>query len=128
MERAERAGVEFRTTTLERTLVDVLDRPALAGGVEEVWRSLLSVIAIDPIAIEEYVTLLGGKTLAAKVGFFLDCRREELAVPDSLLKRLHSRIPRNPVYMDRTRRGRLVSHWALVVPEELYPSRQEFLV
>ncbi len=126
MEHAERAGVEFRTTTLERTLVDVLDRPALAGGVEEVWRSLLSVTAIDPAAIEEYVTLLGNKTLAAKVGFFLESRREQLVVPDGMLERLRGRIPRSPVYMDRTRKGRLVSDWALIVPVELHPSLQEF--
>lgn len=37
VERAERAGVEVRVTSLERTVADVLDRPALAGGIDEVW-------------------------------------------------------------------------------------------
>lgn len=121
IERAERGGVEIRVTTLERTLVDVLDRPDLAGGIEEVWRSLSSVPAIDPEPLEEYVELLGNKTLAAKVGFFLDTHREELVVPSALLERLRARLPRSPVYMDRSRKGHLVSRWSLIVPAELYP-------
>ena len=119
IERAERSGIEIRVTTLERTVADVLDRPDLAGGVEEVWRSLLSVPALDPGALEEYVTLLGSRTLAAKVGFFLDARREELVVPARLLERLRSRAPRAPVFMDRRRKGRLVARWALIVPADL---------
>ena len=40
---AERANVALRVASLERTLVDVLNRPRLSGGWEEVWRSLESV-------------------------------------------------------------------------------------
>lgn len=124
IERAERAGIEFRVTSLERTVVDVLDRPMLAGGVEEVWRSLSSVPALDPGPLEEYVEILGSRTLAAKVGFFLDTHRDELVVPDALLDRLRARIPRSPVFMDRSRKGRLVSRWSLIVPRELHPEQE----
>jgi predicted transcriptional regulator of viral defense system len=120
IERAERAGIEIRVTDLERTVVDVLDRPALAGGLEEVWRSLAQVPALDPGSLEEYVRLLDSKTLAAKVGFFVESRRDELAVPETLLAWLRSRIPASPVYMDRARRGRLVARWALIVPPEFH--------
>jgi predicted transcriptional regulator of viral defense system len=119
IERAERAGVEIRVTDLERTVVDVLDRPELAGGIEEVWRSLASVPAVDPASLEDYVTLLGGRTLAAKVGFFLESRREDLVVPTAVLERLQARVPRSPVFMDRRRKGRLVARWALIVPQEV---------
>jgi predicted transcriptional regulator of viral defense system len=119
VERLDRAGVEIRLTSLERTVADVLDRPDLAGGTEEVWRSLLSVPALDPGPLEDYVALLGGRTLAAKVGFFLEHRREELVVPAALLDRLRARVPRAPVFMDRRRKGRLVARWALIVPADL---------
>lgn len=36
----DRAGLSVRVTSLERTLADVLDRPDLGGGWEEIWRSL----------------------------------------------------------------------------------------
>lgn len=120
-ERAERAGTELHVTSLERTVADVLDRPALAGGVDEVWRSLSAVSALDPSLLLEYTELLGSRTLAARLGFFLECRRNELAIPDALLDRLHACIPRSPVYLDRGLPGRLVSRWALIVPAEFHP-------
>jgi len=116
IERADRAGIEIRVTTLERTVADVLARPDLAGGIDEVWRSVFSVTALDLGALEEYVTLLGSGTLVAKVGFFLEARREELVVPAPLLERLRARVPRGPVFMERSRGGRLVARWALIVP------------
>jgi predicted transcriptional regulator of viral defense system len=119
IEKADRGGVEIRVTTLERTVADVLDRPDLAGGTEEVWRSVQAVPALDPMALELYVALLGSRTLAAKVGFFLESRRDELVIPDALLDRLRTRIPRAPVFMDRGRKGRLVARWALIVPHVL---------
>jgi predicted transcriptional regulator of viral defense system len=121
IERADRAGLEIRVTTLERTVADVLDRSDLSGGVEEVWRSLLSVPALDPGPLEDYLTILGSRTVAAKVGFFLESRREELVIPAALLERLRAHIPRTPVYMDRHGKGRLCSRWALVVPASLIP-------
>jgi predicted transcriptional regulator of viral defense system len=121
IERAERAGTELRVTSLERTVVDVLDRPALAGGIDEVWRSLSAVPALDPDPLLEYTELLGSRTLAARLGFFLDSRRDELVVPGEMLERLHELIPRSPVYLDRRRPGRLVSRWSLIVPEGLHP-------
>lgn len=119
IEPAERAGIEIRVTTLERTVADVLDRPGLAGGIEEVWRSLLSIPALDPGPLEEYVSLLGSKPLAAKVGFFLETRRAELVVPSTSLERLRAQVPGAPVYMDRRRGGRLAARWNLIVPAVL---------
>ncbi len=119
VESLERRGIAIRVTTVERTVADVLDRPGLSGGIEEVWRSLQAVPAVDPAALETYVLALDSRTAVAKVGFYLESRREELAVPDAMLERLRAHIPRSPVYMDRERRGRLVARWALFVPSML---------
>jgi predicted transcriptional regulator of viral defense system len=119
IEQGERGGLGFRLTTLERTVADVLDRTDLSGGVEEVWRSLASIPAIDPGPLEEYVVSIGSGTLAAKIGFFLESRREELVVPARLLDRLRGMLPGAPVHMERRRGGRLVARWALIVPAGL---------
>ena len=117
----ERAGMSLRVTSLERTLVDVLDRPHHSGGWEEVWRSLESVEFFDLEKVVEYALLLGNATTASKVGFFLDQHREALMVEESHLRTLRHRRPRQPHYMDRTRRrpGSLVAEWNLVVPIEV---------
>ncbi|WP_155323364.1 type IV toxin-antitoxin system AbiEi family antitoxin domain-containing protein [Desulfosarcina ovata] len=115
---AERSGQELRVTTLERTLVDVLDRPDLSGSWEEIWRSLESVEFFDLDKVVEYALLLGNATTGAKVGFFLDQHRETLMVDDRHLNMLHDMRPRQPHYLNRSKRksGRLVSEWNLVVP------------
>ncbi|MFB3886848.1 MAG: transcriptional regulator [Thermodesulfobacteriota bacterium] len=117
----ERSGVSMRVTSLERTLVDVLDRPDLSGGWEEVWRSLESVEFFNLDQVVEYALLLKNSTTAAKVGFFLDQHRDALMVNDSYLDTLRGLRPQKPHYMMRTSRkpGRLVSNWNLVVPVEI---------
>jgi len=117
----ERAGMELRVASLERTLVDVLDRPILSGSWEEIWRSLESVEFFDLDKVVEYALLLGNATTGAKVGFFLERHREPLMVEDRHLKALHDLRPRQPHYLDRSKRksGRLVSEWNLVVPAEV---------
>lgn len=118
----ERAGVEIRVTGLERTLVDVLDRPDLSGGWEEIWRSLESVEFFDLDKVVEYALLLENATTSAKVGFFLAQHRESLMVEDRHLEPLVRLRPKQPHYLDRARRksGRLVPAWNLVIPAEVF--------
>lgn len=121
---AERSGVDLRVTSLERTLVDVLDRPDLSGGWEESWRSLASVEFFDLDRVVEYTVLLGSATIAAKVGLFLSQHREKLMVEESHLDSLRKRKPRAPHYLEPARRGehrdgKFISEWNLVVPRAL---------
>ena len=118
---AERFGVPLRVASLERTLVDVLDRPDLAGGWEEVWRSLEGVEFFNLDEVVAYALLLDNATTAARVGFFLDQHRETLMAEDRHLKALQQFRPRQPHYLDRGKRGggKLVAKWNLVVPMEV---------
>jgi len=116
----DRAGITIRVTTLERTLVDLLDRPNLGGGWEEIWRSLETVEFFDLDMVVEYALLLDNATTAAKVGFFLDQHKDRLMIEESHLDRLRARRPREPHYLTHGRRGgRLVSNWNLVVPVDV---------
>jgi predicted transcriptional regulator of viral defense system len=118
---AERLGVAVRVTTLERTMVDLLDRPDLGGGWEEIWRSLESVEFFDLDQVVEYALVLANATTAAKVGFYLRTHREALMVSDDHLERLRDRRPKEPHYLERGARkpGRLMAEWNLVVPVEI---------
>ena len=101
----ERAGVPVRVASLERTLVDVLDRPHQSGGWEEIWRSLESVEFFDLDRVVEYTLLLDNATTAARVGFFLDQHCEDLMVDERHLRALRESRPRQPHYLDRNRRS-----------------------
>ena len=119
---AERAGEEIRVTSFERTLVDVLDRPELAGGYEEIWRSLESVEFFDLDRVIEYALLLDNATTVAKVGFFLEQHRESLMVEDKHLRPLLEHRPKRPHYLDRSRKKptRFAADWNLVVPLDIF--------
>ncbi len=136
VENVDRSGLDVRVTRLERTLVDVLDRPDLGGGWEEIWRSLETIEFLDPDAVVEYALLLDSATTAAKVGFFLEEHRDSLMIEDAALEPLRRRRPRMPHYLERAlrppkrpvagvrrpgtgERARLVAAWNLIVPGSL---------
>jgi len=122
MMKADRSGMAISVTGLERTFVDVLNRPDLSGSWEEIWRSLETVEYFDLDKVALYVDLLGNATTAAKAGFFLEQHRDSLMVDEVHLKTFRDRRPRQPHYLERSRRkaGRFVAAWNLVVPEEVY--------
>ncbi len=119
VETQERQGLSVRVTGLERTLVDVLDRPTLAGGWGEVWRVWADLeVALDFGLLLDYAGCLKNATTAAKVGYALDAHRERLAVPAAALDALHQLAPPQPHPVERGRRepSRLVRAWNLLVP------------
>lgn len=114
------AGGVVRVTTLERSLVDVLDAPERCGGWEEAWRSLEMVEYFDLDAVLAYTRALGSALAAARVGFFLEQHREGLMVEAHHLAEFRSLAPAQPRYLDARREpGRLVKGWNLVVPERV---------
>lgn len=119
--RRNRSGVHLRVTSLERTLVDVLNRPDLSGSWEEIWRSLESVEFFDLDQVTAYALLLENATTAAKVGFFLDQHKEALMVEDVHLEPLKEMRPRQPHYFERGKREncRWVREWNLMIPVDI---------
>jgi len=114
------AGGLARVTTLERTLVDVLDAPDRSGGWEEVWRSLEMAGFFDLDAVIDSTRALGSALTAARVGFFLEQHRGPLMVEERHLASLRDLSPAQPRYLDAKREpGKLVQQWNLVVPERI---------
>ncbi len=118
----DRVGLDVRVTSIERTLVDVLDRPALSGSWEEIWRSLEAIEFFDLDKVVEYALLLGNATTIAKVGFYLEQHRESLMVEEIHLGPLRDHRPKQPHYLDSSKRqsGKVVTDWNLVVPVDLF--------
>ena len=114
------AGGLVKVTTLERTLVDVLDKPDHGGGWEELWRSLEAVEFFDLDAVVAYALKLKCALTVARVGFFLEQHSDRLMVEDRHLEALHAHAPAQPRYLDRPREpGKLVTRWNLVVPQRV---------
>jgi predicted transcriptional regulator of viral defense system len=123
----DRLGFDLPVTSAARTLVDVLDRPDLAGGWEEIWRSLEGLRLVDADAVMGYLERLGNATTAALVGYFLEQHQEALSVDEPTLKALESLRPRGRHYLDRKESGRLATRWNLIIPDAIWDRRWEEL-
>jgi predicted transcriptional regulator of viral defense system len=120
------AGGRVRVTTMERTMVDVLDQPDKCGSWEQIWRSLEMVEFFDLDAVISYALRTVSSVTVARVGFFLEQHRETLMVEDRHLDMLQAHAPKQPRYLDGKRKsGKLVSRWNLVVPEYVLQRRWE---
>lgn len=116
----DRQGVAVHVTAVERTIVDVLHRPELAGGVEEVLKSLDLVRYLDPAKVADYVELLDNRSIASVSGWWLEKRRGALGVTDEVLARLRARLPRSKHYALSAQSGHavLVEQWRVLLPRE----------
>ena len=118
VETGERAGLPLRVTSLERTLVDSLDRPDLCGGWEELWRSFQDAGHLDANLVADCAIAMENDTLAAKAGWFLERNATGLLIDPEGLNRLREHRPRQPRYLGRSSaRSRYVPEWNLIVPE-----------
>lgn len=126
-EKIDHHGFSVCVTNQERTLVDVLDRINLSGGLEEVWRSLDNIQQIKVEEVVEYALLLQNTTTIAKVGFYLRLRQKEWQIPESYFNQLKLFLPKSNHYLDRTRKrgGKYIKEWRLVIPQELVDERWE---
>jgi predicted transcriptional regulator of viral defense system len=127
VESISRQGINIRTSTIERTIVDILDRPDLAGGWEEVWRSLDHVVHFDPEKLIEYTMLLNNATTVSKVGFFLEQRPIHLKIDSRYIDKLLPHIPKQKHYLNRSQRtkGKYIEKWRLIVPLEIIERQWE---
>jgi predicted transcriptional regulator of viral defense system len=116
-----RAGGRMRVSTIERAFVDVMDRPRLTGDWPAILQVLDAIPALDLDRVVHYVGCLRNATTAAKTGWFLERRRDQLDVTAVTLCRLEQMRPRSPHYLSRSQRvsGRYAARWNLVVPPQL---------
>lgn len=114
-------GMMVKVTNLERTIVDILDRPELGGGWEEIYRSLEMVNHVNIEDMVSYALLLGNATTIAKLGFYLSQRQHAWGVGSEHLNELMKHRPLSVHYVDRFARkdGHFLSKWNIIVPKEL---------
>lgn len=114
------AGGRVRVTTLERTLVDILDQPDKGGSWEEIARSLAMIEFVDTDQVVAYTLRLGRALTTARVGFFLERQRHAWLVDDAHLDALRAHRPSAPTYLDARRApGRVQTAWNLIVPDDV---------
>lgn len=123
--RIEQQGRLLRTTGPERTLIEGFRRPSLAGGLEELVRSASAFPTLDLDLIEKVLHGYAIANLWAAAGWFLERFKKTFYVKENFLERLEQHRPRSPHYLERNRRGGILSaRWNLILPEVLARPRE----
>jgi predicted transcriptional regulator of viral defense system len=121
-ERTIWSNSQLTVTDREKTILDCIDRIDLAGGVEEVFKSLVSMKNINFRRLYDYATRERKKVLFHKLGFFLSRNemRESWHLDDRKLDSIRANLS-SKVYYFLTEKGsgKLERQWNLIVPVDL---------
>ena len=115
-------GVDVRATTVERTVADVFARPRLAGGWEELLRSLELIHQLDCLETARHMRSLGNAAAAGALGFWMERARDFLDARglDAALEELRQMAPGQARYAlgARPGEGRLIRGWNVILPAD----------
>ena len=103
---------------LERTVIDVIDRPGYAGGYEEALRCIAGIEKLDWKKLIGYVDKIGEKILVNRLGYVFELFKEQVNTPDFFLKNLQKRLSDNIYYFEK-RGGKFNKKWRIIVDERL---------
>ncbi|PZR11112.1 MAG: hypothetical protein DI536_18415 [Archangium gephyra] len=114
-------GDPVRVTSLERTLVDSLDRLDLSPDLKTLWNAFRSAPRVDPKKLLQHLKKLNrGPLLASRLGLFMEARKE---VDHDLSLALKNLALRAPAYFDRANREKgmeIISRWNLIASDVLH--------
>jgi predicted transcriptional regulator of viral defense system len=107
-------SLPIRVTDRERTVVDILDRPDLSGGIAEVTEMLArSWREIDASKLTDYIERFGSGTVPKRLGYLTELLA--LEVPAELVSRWHDLSGAGITLLERggPATGRIVTRWGL---------------
>jgi predicted transcriptional regulator of viral defense system len=111
-------SLPVRVTDRERTLLDILDRPDLAGGIAEVSEALTRGWSeIDPALLTDYVVRFGSGTVPKRLGYLAE--RLELEGVGDWTSRWQSLMGAGVTRLERggSKTGRILTRWRLQINE-----------
>jgi predicted transcriptional regulator of viral defense system len=115
----DRLGRSLSVTGPERTLLDALRQPGLAGGLAEVLESASGFGVLDLDVLLRLLRVYGEKRLWAAAGWFLERFQRTFFVPDEYLSELERHHSSSRQYLVRGQRGGVLARrWNLIVPRE----------
>ena len=120
-----RGTSKILVSDVHRTIIDMLDDPALGGGIQHVVDCLAVYLKRsdrnDDLLIE-YAEKLGNGAVFKRLGFLA----EKHATTSELVERCQTRLTKGNAKLDPALKcTRLVSRWRLWVPPNWVPGRRE---
>lgn len=114
-------GTPLRITSIERTLIDCLNKFQYAGGFEELYNSYLSVSYMNWEKLLFCLKRFSSPVLYARAGFFVELFKDKWGIPERFFAKAKKKIPKHTDYFIEHKRGegKLVKKWNIIVPQEV---------
>lgn len=120
-DRVDVNGDTLRVTSVERTLIDCLDRLDLAPDLKTLWKCFRNAPKLDSRKLLHHLQKLRrGPLLASRLGLFLEASKHR---DDDLRYKLSELGLQAPAYFDRAHREKgmqIISRWNLIAPDVLH--------
>ena len=114
----------IRVTTIERTIVDCLNKIKLAGGLEEVSLAISGITYIDENKLLDVLNIYNKSILYNKVGYILSTMNKNL-VSDEFYSICKNKINNKTVDIRENKRipSTINKEWNIIVPEYILNER-----
>ncbi len=109
---------EIKVSDLERTLLDIINRPLLSGGWIEVIDSIKNIDEIDEKRLIDHIRKFDNKKTARITGYFLE-NIDNVELSEKIKNDIGSFSGTNKYYIDRSTGGSLDREWELIVPDNI---------
>lgn len=118
----------LKITDKEKTFVDCVNKPELAGGDEHLAETLEKIGELDGKKILKYLANYNSQKLYAKVGFMLQWLNYVFDVPKKTIDECYTKCGYIKYYFNpesKNTKNRLVKYWNLIVSEEILSKGEE---
>ena len=112
---------KFYVSDVERTVLDILNRPEYAGGFQEVIMSILDIPELDFQKLYKYLQNFDKKILYHRIGYLFDSPvfHETFDVPETFLQKVKKNIRSINYFNNSNKIGNFNKDWNLIVPLEI---------
>jgi predicted transcriptional regulator of viral defense system len=113
---------KIRVTNLERTVIDCIKNIGLAGGTEELFQCLDSVLMLNNDRLLEYLKLYNLQFIYQKAGFIFERYKSDFVIKDELIGACQQKVGEGIRYFDEDAHkgnGVLMKKWNLIIPKSI---------
>lgn len=108
----------IQVSDLERTIIDIINKPKYAGGWIETINCLKNLDEINYKKLISYLKKYNNKTTARKIGYIID-NLNNLNPSQKTIEEIKELSGSNDLYFDTTKRGTYSQNWNLIIPEKV---------
>ncbi len=109
---------QIQISDLERTIIDVINKPKYAGGWNETINCLKNLDEVNYKQLIAYFKKFNNRTITRKTGYILD-KLNNLNPSQKIIEEIKELSGSNDLYFDTTKKGIYDKKWNMVIPETI---------